>query len=183
MVPLGEVGDDGVTKNAILIVDFTNTLRREHGYGRKAALVEAGKLRLRPIMMTTLVLIFALLPLLFRTGPGSELRAPMAAVVVGGNITSTLLSLILVPVVYNALNVLAEFAGRVTRAVAGSPDASGEPSPETSPRPQVAVAAGWRARPGRSRQSGCRWRLSAILCQLCQIRRICRYAKSASTGC
>jgi hypothetical protein len=84
-------------------------------------------------MMTTLVLIFALLPLLFRTGPGSELRAPMAAVVVGGNITSTLLTLVLVPVVYNALNALAEFAGRAARAVAGSAAASGEPAAEPAP--------------------------------------------------
>jgi len=90
-----------VTKNAILVVDFANTLRREQGYERKAALIEAGRLRLRPILMTTAALVFALLPLLFGASAGSETRAPLAAVVIGGNISSTLLSLILVPVVYN----------------------------------------------------------------------------------
>ena len=59
-----------VTKNAILIVDFTNKLRREDGYGRKEALEEAGRLRLRPILMTTSALIFALTPLLFHSGAG-----------------------------------------------------------------------------------------------------------------
>jgi HAE1 family hydrophobic/amphiphilic exporter-1 len=90
-----------VTKNAILIVDFTNNLRQEQGYERKKALVEAGQLRLRAVLMTTLVLVFALLPLLLGTGAGAESRAPLAAVVIGGSISSTLLTLILVPVVYN----------------------------------------------------------------------------------
>jgi HAE1 family hydrophobic/amphiphilic exporter-1 len=90
-----------VTKNAILIVDFTNNLRQEQGYARKKALVEAGRLRLRAVLMTTLTLVFALLPLLLGTGAGSEIRAPLAAVVIGGTISSTLLTLILVPVVYN----------------------------------------------------------------------------------
>ncbi|MEW5961493.1 MAG: efflux RND transporter permease subunit, partial [Chloroflexota bacterium] len=90
-----------VTKNAILIVDFTNKLREEDGYSRKEALVASGRLRLRAVLMTTLVLVFALLPLLLGTGAGSENRAPLAAVVIGGSISSTLLTLILVPVVYN----------------------------------------------------------------------------------
>jgi HAE1 family hydrophobic/amphiphilic exporter-1 len=90
-----------VTKNAILIVDFTNQLRREQGYPTKKALVEAGRLRLRPVLMTTSALVFALLPVLLGTGAGAESRAPMAAVIVGGNISSTLLTLILVPVIYN----------------------------------------------------------------------------------
>jgi HAE1 family hydrophobic/amphiphilic exporter-1 len=90
-----------VTKNAILIVDFTNSLRENEGYNRKDALVAAGRLRLRAILMTTLALCFALLPLLLGAGAGSEGRAPLAAVVIGGNLSSTLLTLILVPVVYN----------------------------------------------------------------------------------
>ncbi len=109
-----------VTKNAILIVDFTNKLRREDGYGRKEALAEAGRLRLRPIIMTTSVLILALIPILFHTGAGSELRTPMAVVVIGGSITSTLLSLVLVPVMYNLLNGLAEVSSRVTRSLQGA---------------------------------------------------------------
>jgi hydrophobic/amphiphilic exporter-1 (mainly G- bacteria), HAE1 family len=122
-----------VTKNAILIVDFTNSLR-EQGYERKAALAMAGRLRLRPILMTTFALIFALLPLLFHTGAGSETRAPMAAVVIGGNITSTLLSLVLVPVAYNALNALASGFSRVTRKVSGASVAAPQAdAPEPAP--------------------------------------------------
>ncbi len=90
-----------VTKNAILIVDFTNNLRQEEGYSRKEALVQAGQLRLRAVLMTTFTLVFALIPLLLGTGAGAETRAPLAAVVIGGSISSTLLTLILVPVVYN----------------------------------------------------------------------------------
>jgi len=93
-----------VVKNAILLVDFTNILRQERGFSRKAALVEAGRLRLRPILMTTFAIIFSLLPLLLGQGAGAELRAPLAAVVIGGNVSSTLLTLILVPVMYNFLD-------------------------------------------------------------------------------
>lgn len=90
-----------VAKNAILVVDYTNVLRREHDYTDvKAALVEAGRVRLRPILMTVFAIVFALLPLLFGTGAGSEIRAPIAAVLIGGNISSTLLTLLLVPVMY-----------------------------------------------------------------------------------
>jgi HAE1 family hydrophobic/amphiphilic exporter-1 len=89
-----------VTKNAVLLVDFTNQLREE-GMARKEALAQAGRLRLRAVLMTTLTLVFALLPLLLGSGAGSENRAPLAAVVIGGVISSTLLTLVLVPVVYN----------------------------------------------------------------------------------
>jgi HAE1 family hydrophobic/amphiphilic exporter-1 len=90
-----------VTKNAILVVDFTNLLREEQGMPRKEALVQAGRLRLRAVLMTTFTLVFALLPLVINTGAGSEFRAPLAAVVIGGSISSTALTLILVPVIYN----------------------------------------------------------------------------------
>jgi len=117
-----------VTKNAILLVDFTNVLRREHGYSRRDALVEAGRLRLRPILMTTAALVFALLPLLFSIGAGSEIRAPLAAVVIGGNITSTLLTLILVPVVYTFLDGGSNLARRIVRRILGSePEVGGAP--------------------------------------------------------
>ena len=105
-----------VTKNAILLVDFTNNLR-EQGYERKEALVSAGRLRLRAVLMTTLTLVFALMPLLLGAGAGSESRAPLAAVVVGGVITSTLLTLILIPVIYNFFDwgsgMLAQILGTV----------------------------------------------------------------------
>ena len=92
-----------VTKNAILLVDYTKVLRRG-GMDRRGALILAGRTRLRPIMMTTLAMIFGMLPLFFGLGEGAEFRAPMARAVVGGLITSTLLTLIVVPVVYAILD-------------------------------------------------------------------------------
>jgi HAE1 family hydrophobic/amphiphilic exporter-1 len=88
-----------VTKNAILLVDFTNQARRR-GADRSAALIDAGQLRLRPIVMTTLAMIFGMLPTALALGDGGEFRAPMARAVIGGLITSTLLTLVVVPVVY-----------------------------------------------------------------------------------
>jgi HAE1 family hydrophobic/amphiphilic exporter-1 len=95
-----------VTKNAILLVDFTRVLR-ERGLPRREALVQAGRTRLRPIVMTTLAMIFGMLPLAFEIGAGSEIRAPMARAVIGGLVTSTLLTLLVVPVVYTLLEDLA----------------------------------------------------------------------------
>jgi HAE1 family hydrophobic/amphiphilic exporter-1 len=95
-----------VTKNAILVVDFANAQRRE-GLPRRDALIRAVRIRLRPILMTTLAMIFGMLPLAFEIGAGSEFRAPMARAVIGGLITSTLLTLIVVPVVYTYLDDLA----------------------------------------------------------------------------
>jgi HAE1 family hydrophobic/amphiphilic exporter-1 len=92
-----------VTKNAILLVDFTNQARRT-GVPRHKALIQAGTTRLRPIVMTTLAMIFGMLPLAFAIGAGAEMRAPMARAVIGGLITSTLLSLLVVPVVYTFLD-------------------------------------------------------------------------------
>ena len=88
-----------VTKNAILLVDFTNTLRAR-GYAMREALLEAGKTRLRPIIMTTATMVFGMLPLALALGSGSEMRQGMAVVVVSGLISSTLLTLVLVPVMY-----------------------------------------------------------------------------------
>jgi hydrophobic/amphiphilic exporter-1 (mainly G- bacteria), HAE1 family len=94
-----------VTKNAILLVDFTNQARAA-GTPRDEALIKAGSTRLRPIVMTTLAMIFGMLPLAFAIGAGAELRAPMARAVIGGLITSTMLTLIVVPVVYTYLDGL-----------------------------------------------------------------------------
>jgi HAE1 family hydrophobic/amphiphilic exporter-1 len=94
-----------VTKNAILLVDFTNQARAK-GVPRDEALIKAGSTRLRPIVMTTLAMIFGMLPLAFAIGAGAELRAPMARAVIGGLITSTLLTLVVVPVVYTYLDGL-----------------------------------------------------------------------------
>lgn len=92
-----------VVNNSILLVDFTNTLRKR-GMNRHDALVEAGKTRLRPILMTTLSLIFGMLPLALKLGAGSEMRAGMASVIMGGMISSTLLTLVFIPVVYSLMD-------------------------------------------------------------------------------
>ncbi len=92
-----------VTKNAILVVDFTNVQRRA-GLSRRDAVISAARIRLRPILMTTLAMIFGMLPLAFEIGAGAEFRAPMARAVIGGLITSTMLTLVVVPVVYTYLD-------------------------------------------------------------------------------
>jgi HAE1 family hydrophobic/amphiphilic exporter-1 len=88
-----------VTKNAILLVDRTNVLR-ERGVGLRDALLDAGRTRLRPILMTTATMVFGMLPLALALGAGSEMRQSMAVVVISGLISSTILTLVLVPVVY-----------------------------------------------------------------------------------
>jgi HAE1 family hydrophobic/amphiphilic exporter-1 len=94
-----------VTKNAILLVDFANQ-RRESGEGMLDALVHAGVLRLRPILMTTAAMVFGMLPVAMALSEGGEARAPMAVCVIGGLITSTLLTLVVVPVVYTLFDDL-----------------------------------------------------------------------------
>ncbi len=94
-----------VTKNAILLVDFTNTLR-SRGSAMREALLEAGKTRLRPIIMTTATMVFGMMPLALALGAGSEMRQGMAVVVVGGLISSTLLTLVLIPVIYTYVDGL-----------------------------------------------------------------------------
>jgi HAE1 family hydrophobic/amphiphilic exporter-1 len=110
-----------VTKNAILVVDFANAQRRE-GLPRRDALIRAARIRLRPILMTTLAMIFGMLPLAFEIGAGSEFRAPMARAVIGGLITSTLLTLIVVPVVYTYLDdVATRFAAWWAKPASSAP--------------------------------------------------------------
>lgn len=88
-----------VTKNAILLVDFAKQ-RRAQGIERNQALVEAAVKRMRPIIMTTAAMIFGMIPLALGIGPGAEARAPMAHAIIGGLVTSTILTLVVVPVVY-----------------------------------------------------------------------------------
>lgn len=89
-----------VVNNAIVLVDYINTLR-SRGMERDEAIVLGGQVRLRPILMTTLTTILAMLPMMFEAGEGGEAGAPLAAAVVGGLTISTLLTLVLVPVVYS----------------------------------------------------------------------------------
>jgi hydrophobic/amphiphilic exporter-1 (mainly G- bacteria), HAE1 family len=94
-----------VTKNAILLVDFANRGMRE-GKTREQAILDAGQVRLRPILMTTAAMIFGMLPLALALGPGSEQQSPMAHAVIGGIITSTALTLVVVPVLYTYFETL-----------------------------------------------------------------------------
>lgn len=88
-----------VVNNAIVLVDYINTLKKR-GFERNEAIIKAGPVRLRPILMTALTTIFALVPLAVGIGEGAETQAPMATVVIGGLLVSTFLTLIIVPVVY-----------------------------------------------------------------------------------
>ena len=92
-----------VTKNAILLVDFSNQARAR-GMDQRDALVEAGIIRLRPIVMTTAAMVFGMLPLALGIGEGAQQRAPMAHAVIGGLISSTVLTLLVVPVVLTFLD-------------------------------------------------------------------------------
>ena len=105
-----------VTKNAILLIDYAKILRAG-GMSRREAIITAGRTRLRPIMMTTLAMIFGMLPLSLGLGAGAEMRAPMARAVVGGLITSTLLTLLVVPVMYSILD---DFGAWMKRKWAGT---------------------------------------------------------------
>ena len=100
-----------VVKNAILLVDFANQSQRE-GLGQMEAVLRAGQIRLRPIMMTTLAMIFGMLPMAIGLGEGSEAQAPMGRAVIGGLITSTLLTLVVVPVLYTYLDNLPRWWSR-----------------------------------------------------------------------
>jgi len=116
-----------VTKNAILLIDFAIRARQgDHGDAplpREQALLMAAKVRLRPILMTTLAMIFGMVPLAFALSEGSEQRAPMGQAVIGGVITSSLLTLVVVPVIYCYLDDLAAWTARKFRGKAAPADA------------------------------------------------------------
>ena len=94
-----------VKKNAILLVDYTNTLR-ERGMPRKEAILQAGPVRLRPILMTTFAMVFGMLPVALGLGEGAETRSPMGISVIGGLLTSLFLTLVVVPVAYDLFDDL-----------------------------------------------------------------------------
>jgi HAE1 family hydrophobic/amphiphilic exporter-1 len=132
-----------VTKNAILLIDFAIRAQRgevgAEGGGlesrgeamdREPALLYAAEVRLRPILMTTLAMVFGMVPLAFALSEGSEQRAPMGQAVIGGVITSSLLTLVVVPVVYCYLD---DFARWVKRRIFRRPAPVLSSLPATSP--------------------------------------------------
>ncbi len=121
-----------VTKNAILLVDFANRTRRA-GASLHDSLLTAGQVRLRPILMTTAAMIFGMLPLALGLGESGETQAPMGRAIIGGVITSTLLTLIVVPVIYSYLDGWTERrkakrAARAARRAAAAPEAAHGPA-------------------------------------------------------
>lgn len=128
-----------VTKNAILLIDYTNQLR-ERGMRRDDAVLKAGPVRLRPILMTALSTIAGMLPVAIGLGSGAETRAPMGTCIVGGLLTSTLLTLVVIPVVYTIMDDLAAWLrGRIYGASA-VPAAAAPAAAAPRPAPLLAGA-------------------------------------------
>jgi hydrophobic/amphiphilic exporter-1 (mainly G- bacteria), HAE1 family len=105
-----------VAKNAILLIDFAKWTRMEKSIPLRDALIEAGAIRLRPILMTTLALIAGMIPVALGLGEGADFRAPLGRAVIGGVITSTLLTLFVIPTVYEILDGMREGLGRFVTA-------------------------------------------------------------------
>ena len=127
-----------VKKNGILQIDYTNILR-ERGMERDAAILEANHTRLRPILMTTVMLVAAMVPMAMGQGPGAASRAGMAKVIIGGQALSLLLTLLVTPVAYSLWDDWTSFWGRVLRrkkkptVVVPEPDATSAPAPRIKP--------------------------------------------------
>ncbi len=118
-----------VVKNAIVLVDYIN-LTRARGVELKEAIVESGKSRLRPVLMTSLTTILAMLPLALSTGSGSEIWSPMGIAVIGGLIFSTIVTLVLVPVVYHMM--LRKSDARKVKTEYDFMNGTGEGNPENN---------------------------------------------------
>jgi len=110
-----------VAKNAILLIDFAKWAREKDGLHLREALIEAGAIRLRPILMTTFALIAGMIPVALGRGEGAQFRAPLGVAVIGGTITSTLLTLLVIPTVYEILDGWREKAGALVQRVRGRP--------------------------------------------------------------
>jgi len=129
--PLNVIGFVGIimlagiaVNNGIVLIDYINILRQQ-GIPRNQAIVEAGKIRLRPILMTTLTTILGLVPMAIARGEGAELQRPLALVVIGGLTTSTFLTLYVVPVVYSILDGISR---RVRRWIGREQSVTSAPS-------------------------------------------------------
>ena len=150
-----------VAKNAILLVDFAKW-GKERGLDRRQALIEAGAIRLRPILMTTFALIAGMLPVALGTGEGAQFRAPMGIAIIGGVVTSTLLTLLVIPTVWELLDEMRESFMARFRGTSGGHGGHGahggapgphqvphEPArPRTEPEPALRTDANPTPRPG-----------------------------------
>src|SRR5690606_6670963 len=104
-----------VAKNAILLVDFAKW-SEEAGMSRREAIIEAGRVRLRPILMTTFALVAGMVPIAIGSGEGADFRAPLGRAVIGGVITSTVLTLLVIPTFYE---ILTEWRDWLTERLTG----------------------------------------------------------------
>ncbi|MGH9420533.1 MAG: efflux RND transporter permease subunit, partial [Thermoanaerobaculia bacterium] len=128
-----------VAKNAILLIDFAKWARERDGLSRREALIQAGAIRLRPIMMTTLALIAGMIPVALGRGEGAEFRAPLGRAVIGGVITSTVLTLIVIPTFYEIMDEWREW---VMRKFGMNPSGTAEhpvPAGAVTPLPEGAM--------------------------------------------
>ena len=103
-----------VAKNAILLIDFAKWAREKDGMPLREALIEAGAIRLRPILMTTFALIAGMIPVALGSGEGAQFRAPLGVAIIGGVLTSTLLTLLVIPTFYEVMD---EFREKLARRV------------------------------------------------------------------
>jgi HAE1 family hydrophobic/amphiphilic exporter-1 len=124
-----------VTKNSILFIDFAKILREEQGLSLRDALVEAGRVRLRPILMTSFALIAGMLPVAIGLGDGADFNAPLGRAVIGGLITSTILTLLVIPTFYEIVDDVREGGKRLVRRMRGLPVA-----PSSHAQPAVSTA-------------------------------------------
>jgi multidrug efflux pump subunit AcrB len=119
-----------VTKNSILLVEYAIMARREHGYGRFEALIDAGHKRARPIIMTTIAMVAGMAPIAMGFGNNAEFQQPMAMAVIGGLIASTLLSLVFVPVAFTLVDDIQQWlTPKFSRLVTPKHAAGEEPPP------------------------------------------------------
>ncbi|BDG03783.1 efflux RND transporter permease subunit [Anaeromyxobacter oryzae] len=126
-----------VAKNAILLIDFAKWAREERGIPIRDALVEAGRIRLRPIMMTSVAIVAGMIPVALGVGEGGDFRAPLGRAVIGGVITSTLLTLLVIPTVYEIMDGVRVAIRRRLGALFGAGSrAASEGTRATSPAPQ-----------------------------------------------
>jgi HAE1 family hydrophobic/amphiphilic exporter-1 len=118
-----------VAKNAILLIDFAKWSHKDRGLSLRDALIEAGRIRLRPILMTTIALVAGMVPVAIGYGEGADFRAPLGRAVIGGVIASTVLTLVVIPTVYEIMEEWREhMLARFKRTLAG-PHGVPEPNP------------------------------------------------------
>jgi HAE1 family hydrophobic/amphiphilic exporter-1 len=122
-----------VAKNAILLIDFAKWAREKEGMPLREALIEAGAIRLRPILMTTFALIAGMIPVALGRGEGAQFRAPLGMAIIGGVLTSTLLTLLVIPTFYEVMD---EWRTRIARRFGMTPPMTAE-----HPVPRGAVPA------------------------------------------